>query len=405
MKKTVTTPKVLIYIYLLLWCIYNIQGFIFSTASLMSKLILVVLLLVSLYYFVKANASYKLPKVLKVLSIIVVVFSIYGLIRILINESILVVEGNYMIKSWDYLKNIWMSFLPAYVFYVVVKNDNFSESDLRIWTIVFLTISIVSFYWHQNETMIAAQSRYRRVDEVTTNAAYEVLPIIIMLPFFSKRSLLQYAILSVCLYHLLIGMKRGALLCGLVATIWFFYVSFHNTKNLKRKVFIPLLIVLVCIGAMIVFNSLLQNSDWFNTRMEKTMEGDSSNRDLLYGVFWNHFINESNPFIFLFGNGADATSKIFMNFAHNDWLEIAINNGAIMLVLYFLYWVTMFRTARKAKGNMVCFMVLNLYFIIYFMKSWFSMSYGDIEIGASVALGYALANSENSLINTNIKQQ
>ena len=44
---------------------------------------------------------------------------------------------------------------------------------------------------------------------------------------------------------------------------------------------------------------------------------------------------------------------------------------------------------------MVCFMILNLYFIIYFFKSWFSMSYANVSIFASVALGYALAMEDS----------
>ena len=153
--------------------------------------------------------------------------------------------------------------------------------------------------------------------------------------------------------------------------------------------------MVVVFVAVYWINTLLENSDYFNTRIEKTLEGDTSSRNELYGVFLNHYLRETNIWRFLFGNGADATIKISTNYAHNDWLEIAINNGAVMLVLYLIYWIVLFRTARKAKGNAVCFMMLNLYFIIYFLKSWFSMSYASIPIYASSALGYALAMNQH----------
>ena len=398
------TSKILINIYIILWCIYSLQGILYPNGGLLSRLVLVILLLSSLYCFVYANFKYKLHSVLKILSLIVLVFSIYGFLRIIQNEAIIIKEGSYnTINPWDYLKNIYISFLPVYTIYVGVKKEGLSEANLRRWTIVFLFVGIACFYWNNQLSLIASQMRGDLREEFTNNVAYDIIAVSILIPLFYKRPLWQYLILGVCLYYVLIGMKRGALLSGAVSTVWFLYYSIRNGSK-KRKVLMLFLTTLVIIGIFITIDSLLQNSDWFNTRMEKTLEGDSSHRDELYMVYLNHFLNESDVFRFLFGYGADATMKIYMNYAHNDWLEIAINNGAVMVVLYFVYWVTLFRAARKAKGHTICFMILTMYFIINFLRSFFSMSYADVSIFASVALGYAIANFEDGVVNNQKNQ-
>lgn len=396
------TSKIFINIYILLWCIYNLQGTLYSSGGWLSQSVLMVLFTVSLYYFFYANLKYKLPGVLKALSIIVVVFSIYGFIRIIQNEQIIITENYYTIKSWDYLKNILMSLLPVYTIYIGTKCGGLTEIGLQRWIIVFLLVGIAGFYSTNAFNLAVAMASGSMREEFTNNSAYAILSIVILIPLFYKRPLLQYLFLGICIYYVLIGMKRGALLIGAVSILWFLFYLVRNNKSAKQKTWSLLLTMVVVFMAVYLINNLLESSDYFNTRIERTLEGDSSHRDELYGAFFDHFLGETNMLHFLFGNGADATIKISTNYAHNDWLEIAINNGAVMLILYLAYWIVLFRTARKAKENAVCFMILNLYFIIYFLRSWFSMSYADISIYASTALGYALAINQYG--ETNIEQ-
>lgn len=385
--------------YIILWCIYGLQGVLYSSGEWLSRSVLFVILLVSLYYFIYANIKYKLPDVLKVLTVLVFVFSIYGIIRILLNEQIIITEDLFVVVSpFDYLKKIMMSLLPAYTIYVMVKEGGVSEKALRFWTIIFLIVSISEFYMSHYLALTIAQQSGSMREEFTNSTAYEILSIAILIPLFSKRPLLQYIILGVCLYYVLIGMKRGVWLCGAATILWFLYNSLRTPKNSNKVIWMWLLTMAIIIGVFYLINYLLQSSDWFNSRLEATLAGDSSNREDIFQTFLNHFLNESNVFLFLFGNGADATITIFRNYAHNDWLEIAINNGAFLLVLYFVYWIFLFQTARKAKKNNTCFMIISLYFIFYLLKSFFSMSYADVSIFASVALGYALATNQSQTI-------
>ena len=247
---------------------------------------------------------------------------------------------------------------------------------------------------NQNDVLNSLVSRGVNSEEVTNNGAYEVLGIICFIPFFYKKPVVQYVILAICLYFLLIGMKRGAMVCGVIATLGFLFYSIKGQHNIRRTIITLFLTVGIVFFVLLSINSMLTSSDYFNQRLESTLAGDSSERDHIYMTLFYHFINESNPLLFLFGNGANATLEITTNYAHNDWLELAINNGLIMVVIYLVFWVRLFKTIRQSK-NTVCSLVISLFFIIYFLKTLFSMSYADIPTCSSVAIGYALANYEN----------
>ena len=135
---------------------------------------------------------------------------------------------------------------------------------------------------------------------------------------------------------------------------------------------------------------MLQNSAYFNERLEYTLEGNSSGRDRLYSVFWRHFINESNPFLFLFGNGALATLTISFNAAHNDWLEIAINQGLLGILVYVYYWMMFYKTWKKSKFDSEIYLATGLILLVFFMKTLFSMSYNDMTVYDTLCLGYCM---------------
>lgn len=387
----------LIHIYLSLWCLYWLQGVLYPSGSLFSQLLLAVTLLISFYYYLVVNLKWQQPQTLKTLSLMIVVFTIYGVFAIVLGNTFTINTATSGISAVRYLKSIYISLLPVYTVYLFSKQGSLSEKAIKIWAFVFLVVAIICFYRNQNDVLNSLASRGISSEEMTNNGAYDVLGIICFIPLFKKKPVIQYGILAICLYFLLIGMKRGAAVCGLVATIVFLYDSIKSQHNTRRTIRTLLLTVGIVFFVLLSVNSMLVSSDYFNQRLESTLSGDSSERDRLYSTLFNHFINESNPFLFLFGNGADATLEIASNYAHNDWLELAINNGMIMVVIFLVFWIRVFRTINQSK-NSVCKLMISLFFIIYLLKTFFSMSYADIPTCSSVALGYALANYEKDLV-------
>ena len=98
----------------------------------------------------------------------------------------------------------------------------------------------------------------------------------------------------------------------------------------------------------------------------------------------------------MLGSGANATINIAGNYAHNDWLEIAVNNGLIGIVIYVVYWISLFKTCRNAKLYPKYYLILTTFIIIVFMETLFSMSYNSQPIYITSVLAWVLASLQTT---------
>lgn len=378
-------------IYIGMLVLYYAQGAFYSVGSLFSRLLLVIVLLISIYYFIYANSHYSLPQPLKILSFLVLVFTVYGIIPIVTGTSNL----SRSIPPFLYIKNLYLSLLPIYVFYVFWRKEWVDETAIRRWFLVFLAVAVAGFYNNNIEALEEARALGSSREEFTNNQSYTILSLICLLPLFYKKSFVQYSLLAIIMFYVVIGFKRGAILAGAVCLVWFIMQSFkteNTTKVSFRRVFRLILVVGIVLSAIYLFQYLLDTSDYFITRIERTREGDSSGRDELFSVLFYHFINETSVIKFLFGNGAYGTLEVVGNGAHNDWLEIAIDNGFVFLVVYLVYWIKMFSMLFKGDRLSISTTMMGLFVIIYFMKTLFSMSINSTTPYAACALAYAMVN-------------
>lgn len=376
-------------IYIGLWMFYFLQGVLYKEGGFVSQSIFVVLIVASLFFFIIANNRYSLPKPMRILSVMVVIWSIYGIIPMIFGTGQLAIN----VAPFEYIKNIYMSVLPIYAFYVFVKKNVLDEDSIRRWVVVFIVVAISSFYKRQNELLMINTGLQ---EEFTNGTGYVLVAILPLLPLYWRKPVWQYIFLGVCMLYVLMGFKRGAIISGTLCSIWLIYTSFrYNRRNdgkPGRKQMVRLVLVLIMvIFAVFAVQYFMSTSDYFNSRLESTRQGDSSNRDNIYGFFFYYFFHNMTPLDYLFGLGANGTLRIYSNVAHNDWLEIAIDNGVIMLLLYFLYWVSMLKLFFKGDNRSMSNIMFGMFIIIYLFKSIFSFSYSDIPIYSSCALGYVMA--------------
>ena len=342
-----------------------------GAVSIISQLLFIA---ISLYYWVYANSKYVLPVYLKALNVLLVMFTIYGGLLIISGEHMRIETLGVETSTTEYLKSIYKSLLPVYPFFVFGKQGVLKEKDIRLFFIVFLVLAISSFFDSQGRS----------------NMGYTFVALLPVLVVYHKKPVIQYLGLAVCLYFIMIAAKRGAILCGVLCFVWFIITNLKKVQK-KRKWIVVIVSLAVVLAGVYFYRYLMETNALFIYRMELTAEGNSSGRDDLYSIFFNHFIHEENPFRFLFGNGANGTLKISYNFAHNDWLEIAINQGLIGLVIYLIYWVCFYVTWRKTKQHPQAFMAVGMFIIVYFLSTLFSMSYNNVGYCASMVLGYYLA--------------
>lgn len=136
----------------------------------------------------------------------------------------------------------------------------------------------------------------------------------------------------------------------------------------------------------------MASSDYFQHRVEDTMAGNSSGRDIIYSTLWEHMFARNSIGEILFGEGMNQTVALAGKYAHNDWLELGVNMGLLGVFIYIIYFVALgINILNVRKYNKIVFASLMLCLALMFLKSIFSMSYGSLSIGTTMALGYSLA--------------
>ena len=384
-----------IYLFIILLGYFN--GTLYAPGGFIAQGLQYVLILMSLYYAVYANFRYKLPVYFKALNVLLVMFTIYGMLLVIRGEQLMVQISFHEVANTEYLKSIYKSLLPVYPFYVFARQGLLKESTVKFWFFVFLVLTIRSFFKSQARNLEEAIEKGSSAEEFTNNTGYTFLALLPALVLFYKKPIIQYLGLMICGYFIVIALKRGAILIGVLCSLWFMITNLKKASK-KQRWIVAIVSVVVVFAGIYLYNYMMETSAYFRYRLAQTAEGDSSGRDDLYMIFFNHFINEDKPLRFLLGNGASATLKIGYNYAHNDWLEIAINQGLLGIFVYLVYWVCFYVSWRKTKHHPQAFMAIGMIFIVYFISTLFSMSYNCVTRCAAMVLGYYFAVYDNDTI-------
>lgn len=375
-------------IYILAWCVYSTQGILFPKGTLFTQLLVIVLLLVSLYYIFVANTRYKLPVYFIGLNILLAMFTIYGVYLMIGGYD--PAEYAIPVDSFGYLKNILISLTPIYPFYVFSREGLIDEKFLSMWLVVLIGLTIANYYEKQKELLYAVLLRKSNREEFTNNVAYDFLALVPLCVFLYKKPIIQYIALGVCMLFIFMAMKRGAVFIGVISLILFIW---NNLKkiSLTKKIGMLILSTILLFSGYLFVESLMQKSLFFQKRVESTMEGNSSGRDVLYGRFADYFWNETSSLQYVLGSGANATLKIYKNYAHNDWLEIAVNQGLLGICVFCLYWFFFLKNVFSRCIGFREKFALQLILIALFLMTIFSMSYTCVGYVTGLVLGYSLS--------------
>lgn len=373
--------------FIIVWVLYYLQGVLYSSGGAISTGLLSINLLVSIYCAIKIWQMPNNPPYIKGLNILVLMFTIYGFALIMMNPSTIYYRmSGISTASYSYIKSIYLSILPIYAFYYFSLKGYLTAERLRWWAVVFSISCVVSYYLYMQQ---ALERLLSSAEEITNNAGYLFLSLIPIWVVYRRKPLLQYAGLAFCMAFILMGMKRGAILIGGVVVLYLIWQIIKNARGKQRVIVILLTAVLAVAGVYFVID-MMTSSDYFLQRLEATKEGNSSGRDSIYSFFWTYFTEKADVLHYLFGRGANGTLEIYEKAAHNDWLEIAVNQGLIGIFVYAIYWKKFYSTWRQST-NIEAKTILALVGIIYFAKTIFSMSYGDMTYVCTSVLGYALA--------------
>ena len=337
------------------------------------------------------------PVYFKGLNLLFFIFVVYGLVLLFSDHHYVIKAkrfGDGTVSNFSFLKSIFLSLPNIYTFYYFSTKKYLTEKLLKGWVFALFGVAVFRFFDNQMSAIQVQLLEGIDSDEVTNNMGYLFVALIPSVALFRHKSFLQYGMMIFCMAFIVMGMKRGAIIVGVLLMLYFLYFNYryHQSMSKTKVLFFSALIV---IAAVYIVQYMMETSDYFMARIVQTEEGGSSGRDVIYEHFWNHFKNETDNIKFIFGNGANATLGIYINYAHNDWLEIAINQGVLGLVAYALYWLGFLKTIWNTKHNKTARLVLSLAFISFFVESIFSMSYTGYSMMACTTFGYCLAHCQD----------
>ena len=367
--------------------IYLMQGLLYPQGpinQIIQLLMIIWGLVVSLRYLFRPQKN---PKLLKATSLLLIMYCVYGCIEILFGNPLLHHIPELPAK-YIYLQMSLKSLLNIFVFYHYSSNGQLTSMRICVYATIILLTLIPKYYYQQAQIMLLSER-----EEVTNNMGYTFLALIPAYFFFNKRTILQYILLTVTLLYIIMAMKRGAILIGVLAAIILVFSNVTSGNRKQKRISLVFSTFLIIAVAIFVIN-LMNNSAYFAQRIEQTIAGDSSGRDDLYKNLWDMLLSEQNIFYILLGRGADSTWALVGNYAHQDWLETFCNNGLIGVIILFYFYYLFFIAAYYSKKYLsrnyfFAFMTL---FIIAFSKTLFSMSIQSMEVAISMVLGYLLYN-------------
>ena len=367
-----------------LWFIYYVQESI-GIEGILSQLIFAILLLWSILYFFLTNSTCRLNSFLRGLNFLLAVFTIYGIILILSRRG--TICGSTEIPSYYFLKNIYMSFMPLYPVYYWKVHNKIKDNRLFVYLLSFYISYIAIFF--VNATKITLETG---AEGATNNAGYYFLPLIPMLQLIKCKNIIKHLMMLLIVLFVFLSMKRGAMLIGVVVIL--LYLKKNLWADLKKHFIISS--VLFVLAGYFIYNGVIgfyNDNEYMQLRVEQTLNGSTSGRDVLYEDFYKHITEDSSFLDLLVGNGADSSILIVGNYAHNDWLEIMINMGLVGILTYLIYWLSFIAVILKDRRKIVSDYnyVLTSLLVIFFMSSLFSMSIANIKIAASFVLGFTMA--------------
>lgn len=381
-------------IYILTWLLLHLQNN-YLNSSFVSMIFYLPFLGMTIYYVTKVF-TYKTNGFMNALSLFFIVLLFYGIGLLILNNA----TGQ---VRYSFLKVIFSSLGPIFAFYDFTKQGLLTERRMIGWVVFLVAIATIEYYGMMQRKLIELESMGSDREEITNNASYGILGLFPFVYLLRKKPVLQFVFVGYIMYFVIYGLKRGAIITGLLLIVWFIYTVTSNSKKRRRSLIMFLTIILLLFGWNYI-NRYYLSSEYFQFRVESTMEGVSSNREWIYATLLQHFRDNQNAIQQLFGEGAYHTETLIGLKAHNDWLELLIDCGVFGVLIYIIYWFCFIRDFIKSKSDYLIFSMLGACFIYTFVRTLFSMSFTDVPFTICMIMGFCFASMNNNT-QTSIKTE
>ena len=300
---------------------------------------------------------------------IVSLFLVYILFSALIHPSI---EGNKIMALLKSSYWCWV-YMVAYSLFLY-KNSNVVRRDLVI--IIVTILFAISF----NYSHVYRVFDFELIGDNAVFFPLMMFPWIACISNTTKRWMMV-AILALCA---ITALKRSGIIIISVSTTILFYSDFIYQKRLNIKKIVAALLVLSCI--FFVFQYKADSITDVNQRFEMIQEDGGNGRDMIYEDVIQRYKN-SDFISKIFGKGFDTVKGTNTNMslsAHNDFLEVLYDFGAIGFIFYILIhfslikWTFRLFRARSQLAfpvliSYVCFIVMSMVSHLILYPTYFGL--------------------------------
>ena len=368
-----------------------LTGSIVSSGSLVSLFVTLMLYVYTLYFLYRGYKECSYPKVLKFFSVFVFILAIGGLYLTLTGELAHSPHSDFTFNGVGYLRETSLSVLPVFVFYYFAYKGTLSKETLSIWVPIIFLVVVFVFYTKRQDQLAYIQTLAVEREGVVSNASYLILALMPTIPFLKGPHILKIAAIVLCLSLTILGMKRGAILITSLITVYYLYYYLRYTSR-SSKITVLILTGFVGYFGLKYLVEFYNSSTYFQERFSNTVGGDLNGRDVIFDNFLLYFTTKANLIQLILGNGAYGALRVIGNMAHNDWVEILVSNGIIGLVSYLLFFISFVNGIKRIGEPSSEVLSLIAVFLILLGKTFFSMSYTDIDFYVSMIWGYSLCN-------------
>lgn len=363
----------------------SIDAFL-NITSITNKIIQLIWL-VSIFCIIKLLCRSKNPPAIRRGLLFTVFLTCYGVLHLLFGHSLNAVDR--IVPTSEYLIGVISSLFPVFFVYYYSTSGYITEDIIRRWSLLFIVTVLISY-----PNSVAHIQSSMDYEQFTNNIGYTFVHCLPFVLFWYRKPLFQYTLFFVIGIFIMNALKRGPIL------IWFLLFGIFILKNFsrfrkvsfKQKAILFLLPIVAVLFGYYYYNNYLSDNIGFTNRINATLAGDDSGREDIYRNIFNAFYEESNCLQYLIGHGADSTIKYFQIHAHNDWLEILLNQGVFGIILYLLFFTSLWTQIKHTPDILGENLLLNL-IIMLLVTSVFSMSYMAYDASIHLLLGYAIARS------------
>ena len=272
-------------------------------------------------------------------------------------------------------------------FFSYMGDRGYLNSKFLLVALTLLLIGSVLGYYHTETSAIKASGH----ENVTVNASSAFL-MLLPLVMLVRNDVIKIICFTVCLLFIIASAKRGNIIAAVIPTICFIILLLKgkDRKSLIRALF--LIAVLIAVGGFL-YNHFLTD-EYLIHRVEETLEGRSSGRDVIYADAWYAWYHSDSIIHYLFGFGFDGTilhPQMKGMHAHNDWLEILVDYGLVGVVIYLMIFICFYIEIRKTKDFEFKLVMLSAFFIWLF-KTAYSMGFTEAYLSLLfISVGTAMS--------------